>query len=166
MLENSRRRVLLKASLSTACISLAATTGLLAPLSVLAAWPAQAFNATKITDALKHLQDDIEPISTEQIVISVPDFAENGAKVPVTIESTLNGLDAMMVFVSQNDTPLAASFKLHADMQGYISTRIKFKESDDIVVIARADGKLYSTSKHVKVSIGGCGPQKPKKLPG
>ena len=39
----------------------------------------------------------------------------------------------------------------------YVSTRIKMAKTGDIIAVVKADGKLHSATKEVKVTIGGCG---------
>ena len=34
---------------------------------------------------------------------------------------------------------------------------LKMGKTSDVTAVVKADGKLYSTSKNVKVTIGGCG---------
>ena len=38
-----------------------------------------------------------------------------------------------------------------------ISTRIKMGKTSSVIAIVKSGGKLYSTGKEVKVTIGGCG---------
>lgn len=41
--------------------------------------------------------------------------------------------------------------------EGFISTRIKMGQSSNVIAVVKADGKLHSARKEVKVTIGGCG---------
>jgi sulfur-oxidizing protein SoxY len=38
-----------------------------------------------------------------------------------------------------------------------ISTRIKMGQTGNVIAVVKANGKLYSARKEVKVTIGGCG---------
>jgi sulfur-oxidizing protein SoxY len=44
-----------------------------------------------------------------------------------------------------------------AKNNGSVGTRIKLAEQSDITVVVKANGKLYSATKFVKVTKGGCG---------
>ena len=91
------------------------------------------------------------------ITISAPDIAENGAVVPITISTTLSNVENISVFVDKNPQPLAANFDLTSNVSGFVSTRIKMRETSDVIAIIKSGGKLYKANKTVKVTIGGCG---------
>ena len=38
-----------------------------------------------------------------------------------------------------------------------VSTRLKMGKTSNVTAVVKADGKLYTASKEVKVTIGGCG---------
>ena len=77
--------------------------------------------------------------------------------VPVTVTSKIDGTEQISIVVAGNQTPLAATFNLGATTSGFVSTRIKMGKTSDVTAVVKAGGKLYSTSKNVKVTIGGCG---------
>jgi len=77
--------------------------------------------------------------------------------VPITATSNLDGTESISILVPKNNTPLAASFSLSDKAEGFVSTRIKMSQTSDVIVVVKAGGKLYSTKKEVKVTIGGCG---------
>jgi len=89
--------------------------------------------------------------------MKIPDIAENGAVVPVTVSTDLADVESISVVVDNNPTPLAASFDLNPKMVPVVSVRIKMGQSSNVRAIVKAGGNLYSTSKEVKVTIGGCG---------
>jgi len=89
--------------------------------------------------------------------MKIPDIAENGAVVPVTVSTELENVESISIVVDNNPTPLAASFDMSPSMLATVSVRIKMGQSSDVRAIVKADGKLYSTTKEVKVTIGGCG---------
>ena len=92
----------------------------------------------------------------EQLEI-VPDIAENGAVVPVTVSTDMADVESISVVVDNNPTPLAASFEMSSRTPPSVSVRIKMGQSSNVQAVVKAGGKLYSTSKEVKVTIGGCG---------
>jgi len=91
------------------------------------------------------------------IKIKAPDIAENGAVVPITVSTGMAGVESISVLASGNGTPLVASFTLGSGAEAYASTRIKMAKTSDVVALVKANGKLFSNKKQVKVTIGGCG---------
>jgi sulfur-oxidizing protein SoxY len=124
---------------------------------VLAAWPKAAFEAKSVDDALSSLFGSADNTPSGDIKIKAPDIAENGAVVPVTVSSSMKGVDNIAIIASKNGTPLSANFKLDAGTQAMVATRIKMGKTSDVVAVIKANGKLYSARKNVKVTIGGCG---------
>jgi len=95
--------------------------------------------------------------ASDAIQIKAPDIAENGAVVPITISTTLEGVESIALLALANATPLASSMTLGEGAEGFLSTRIKMGKTGDVVAVLKAGGKLYRASKGVKVTIGGCG---------
>lgn len=127
------------------------------PRALLAAWPEQAFGSKQTADALKALYGTTDHTASDKITLTAPDIAENGAVVPISVSTTLDGVESISVIVEQNPQPLAASFDLSPGSVADVSTRLKMGKTSNVVAVVKADGKLYSTSKEVKVTIGGCG---------
>ena len=42
-------------------------------------------------------------------------------------------------------------------MRGFIMTRIKLGETMNVKAVVKAGGKVYTASREVKVTVGGCG---------
>ena len=95
--------------------------------------------------------------ASDQIKLKAPDIAENGAVVPITVTSKIDGTTNMSILVATNNTPLTSTYELGPNTEGYISTRVKMAKTSDVIAVVKAGGKLYSTKKEVKVTIGGCG---------
>ena len=93
---------------------------------------------------------------TDQIRLKVPEIAENGAVVPVTISTALENVESISIVVENNPRPLAATFEILPGTLPDISSRIKMGETSDVIAVVKTDTGLYSTSKEVKVTIGGC----------
>ena len=151
-----QRRTFMKGTLAASGVAVAVSAGLLNPSTVLAAWPSSAFESKSVSDALSGLGVDTTSTSGD-IKIKAPDIAENGAVVPVTVTSSIANTEAISIIVAKNATPLSATFNLGATTTGFVSTRIKMGKTSDVTAVVKAGGKLYSTSKNVKVTIGGCG---------
>lgn len=152
-----KRRVFLKGSMAAGIAGVAVSAGLLAPQSVLAAWNEKAFHAKKVEDALANLMGTASSTASGDIKIKAPDIAENGAVVPVTVSTTIGGVESIAILAEKNPSPLAASFDLGKGALGYVATRIKMGKTGDVIAVVKAGGKLYAARKGVKVTIGGCG---------
>ncbi len=152
-----KRRIFLKGSLATGALGVAVSAGLLTPRISLAAWSKEAFEAKDLNSALNSLLGSSDLAASDKIKIKAPDIAENGAVVPVSVSTTIPGVESISILVEKNQLPLAASFVLGASAIGDVSTRIKMGKTSSVVAVVKAGGKLHSTGKEVKVTIGGCG---------
>jgi sulfur-oxidizing protein SoxY len=129
----------------------------LTPRLVLADWPEAAFGAKSVEDAFTALLGSGTSEESADINIKAPDIAENGAVVPVTVESGIDGIESISIVAAGNATPLVASFLLGEGAVGFCSTRIKMGKTANVIAAVKAGDKIYSTAKEVKVTIGGCG---------
>ncbi len=146
---NLTRRLFLKgATAAAAMIALPRT---------LLAWPEKAFKATSPDDTMNALFGTTDATESSAVVLNAPDIAENGAVVPVSVSSTLDGVESISIIVEKNPSPLAASFDLGPNAVADVSTRLKMGKTSNVTAVVKADGKLYTASKEVKVTIGGCG---------
>ena len=144
-----QRRVLLKDLFTFAAV-------LAVPRWLFAARPDAAFDADNAAGAIADLFDG--PITEgDQVTLKIPDIAENGAVVPVTVSTELADVESISIVVENNPTPLAALYELSSQSVPEVSMRIKMGETSRVRAIVKAGGKLYSSSKEVKVTIGGCG---------
>jgi len=107
--------------------------------------------------ALRTITGGRTPEASGALVLDVPDSAENGAIVPVTLESRVDRTAALHLLVVQNPRPLVASFDFLDGAVPSVSFRIKMNESSEVVALAEAGGRYYWTRKRVKVAVGGCG---------
>jgi sulfur-oxidizing protein SoxY len=153
------RRSFLKSVLATGgAMALGATV---LPTAVMADWPKAAFEAKSIEEALMALFESDEVTESDQITIEVPEIAENGAVVPIKVEVSANlpNIESVAVIAEKNPVPLVAQFNFPEpeNFTGWLKTRIKMGETSEVVVVAKADGKLYVARRNVKVTIGGCG---------
>lgn len=86
-----------------------------------------------------------------------PTIAENGRVVPVEVSTSLDNVQSISVVVEKNPRPLAAHFELTPGVVPELQSRIKMGQSSNVMVVVKTDSGLYSTTKEVKVTIGGCG---------
>lgn len=151
------RRNFLKGAGAVGTVAAALAAGLLKPGQVLAAEFRREVFATKgLVDVLKALGGSAA-INSKDIDIVAPDIAENGAAVPITVTSKIAGAESITLLVEKNNFPLVASFALSGGTEGYVMTRIKMAQTSAVKVLVKAGGKVYTSSKEVKVTIGGCG---------
>ena len=132
-------------------------TGLTKPLTVLAAWSERAFAEQPLDKTMLHLFGTKKITETAKIKLKAPRIAENGTVVPVKVNSDIENIDRIYILVEKNPVPLIAQFDLSPAMLPSVSARLKMAETSDIIVVVRADNKLYSSRQSVKVTIGGCG---------
>ena len=151
------RRIFLKGTLAGSAMAAAVGAGLVTPGRVLAAWPKEAFQAESVNSALDNLFGDTAMEAADNINIKAPDIAENGAVVPITVDTDMDGVESIAIISEKNPTPLTSHFKLADNAHGFVSTRIKMGETSDVIALVRANGTSYTARKEVKVTIGGCG---------
>ncbi len=152
-----KRRLFIKNILASGALASAISTGLMFPKKVWAAWNAEAFKSKKLNDSLMKLYGTTEVENSTDVQLKAPDIAENGAVVPISVKSSLTGIESISVFAEKNPTPLIASFNLGEGMLPSVSVRIKMGKTSNVLAIVKANGKLYKASKMVKVTVGGCG---------
>lgn len=144
-------------------IRMLAGTGALLGASVLmpgiaqAAWRKQAFFAEDQHSAMQALLGGSQAAQSSEVVLTVPDIAENGAVVPVTVRTTLANVETVSIFIENNPYPLAAQFRLPPGTGTEVSTRLRMGKTSRVTAVVNADGVLYSAEREVKVTIGGCG---------
>jgi len=150
-----KRRTFLKGSLAGTALAVAAGAGLLRPTRVLAAWPQNAFESRSVNDAIMGLYGTSDAADSKDVVIKAPLQAENGAKVPIQIQTSLPA-ESIDVLVKENVMPLSGRARL-ASASGFFSTRIKMAKTSEVVAVVKAGGKLYTSKLNIKVTVGGCG---------
>lgn len=152
------RRLLLKGAVAGSLVGMGfpfAATGL-AFAADAKDWPANAFTAKGEADALKDLYGKTAEAS-DKVTLDAPEIAENGAVVPVSVGSTLPNVTAIAILVLENPNTLAAAYKIPEGTEASVSNRLKMAKTSKVVAVVESGGKLYSASKEVKVTVGGCG---------
>lgn len=143
------RRLLVRAALATGALVAGCSPSR-------ASWPTGAFTAREPDAALNELfgTSDFEP--SNRIRLSAPETAENGAIVPVTVTTDLEGVESISLLATRNPRPLTSSYIIPAGTLGYISTRIKMQKTADIIAVVKAGGRYYGARERVIVAVGGC----------
>lgn len=143
-----------RAFLGTAAGGLAALA--LAPTAVLA-------DAKMVADEIKKLYGG-KQLKEGRIKLDLPSIAENGLVVPLSfeVESPMTEADyvkSVHFFAEGNPNPLVASFTFSPMApKAAASIRIRLAKTQNIVAVAEmSNGDVYTATKEVKVTIGGCG---------
>jgi len=151
------RRELLQHGASVAALLMAA--GLL-PTPARAdapGWPAAAFDAKTMADALKALGASA-PTASAEITVQGPDIAENGAVVPLGASTALKGVKRLLLLVEKNPNTLSAVFDFTDAVEPSLTTRVKMGQSSNVFAVAMlGDGRVLFAQKEIKVTLGGCG---------
>ena len=99
-----------------------------------------------------------------RISLDLPEIAENGNTVPLTVEveSPMTEDDyvtAVHIFAEGNPQPTVAKMTFTPRSgEAIASTRIRLAKTQTIHAVAEmSDGSVFTTTREVKVTIGGCG---------
>jgi sulfur-oxidizing protein SoxY len=152
------RRLILQGAASVALLGLGnlpfdATSALAAANDK---YPEEAFKQKNEADAIKALYGrTAEP--SDKVKLDAPEIAENGGVVPISVTTTLDKVTSISFFVAENPSALAASYRISDGTIPAVANRLKMAKTTNVTAIVEADGKLYSATKEVKVTVGGCG---------
>ena len=139
---------------------LAGSAGALA-IAAFGVAPAQAANNAQ--DLIKAFTGG-KPATEAKVKLDLPEIAENGNTVPmtVTVESPMteaSHVTEVLVLADGNPNAGVATFHFSpASGVAEANTRIRLAATQNIIAIAKMnDGSFVTASKQVKVTIGGCG---------
>ena len=120
-------------------------------------------DAALVAEAMEGLIGDRKP-QEGRITLDLPQIAENGNTVPLTVEidSPMTDQDyckAVHIFAEGNPRPDVASFNFTpACGKAVASTRMCLAKTQNVIAVAEMnDGSVYMAKSEVKVTIGGCG---------
>jgi sulfur-oxidizing protein SoxY len=138
------RRLVLKGAGSVALVGLGPVPLGFAPAFAAAndKYPEDAFKQKNEADAIKLLYGRT---------------AEPGAVVPISVSTTLADVTSISFLVGDNPTALAAFYRIPPATMPNVANRLKMAKTSNVTAIVEAGGKLYSATREVKVTIGGCG---------
>jgi sulfur-oxidizing protein SoxY len=155
---STTRRLILKGAGMAAMIGLGNLRFSLAPAFASAGdkYPEDAFRQTTDADAIKTLYGRT-PEPSDKVKLDAPEIAENGAVVPISVTTTLAGVTSISFFASENPNALAASYVIPEGTLPSVSNRLKLAKTCNVTAIVESEGKLFSATREVKVTVGGCG---------
>ncbi len=154
---DNRRRTVLKQGSATALLGLFAAAGLIRPGTASAAWNQAAFAAKGVDAVVKALGGASAAGSKDVSWGSTPEIAENGAVVPITVDSRMPKTESIAILVEKNPSSLSAVFTIPAGTDPSVGTRVKMGETSQVHALIKADGKYFVASREIKVTLGGCG---------
>ncbi len=129
---------------------------LLRPISLFAAWPKKLFSHQRHQSTLSELLQGEPLIASDQVNLKIPPISQNGVEVPVSIKTTLQQVERIIVIVENNPNPMVAEYLFSASTIAYIATRIKMNATSPVHAIVKAGGKYYGTTETVTIKRGGC----------
>lgn len=153
---NLERRKALKTGGGLGLLGIFTAIGLIQPGMTWAKGEKSAFETKTMDEALDALGVAI-PENNAAVHLTVPEIAENGAVVPVSVTSSLANTERIHILVEKNPNVLAANFTFPDGTEGFVTTRVKMRETSMVIALVKADGKFYRATKEVKVTAGGCG---------
>lgn len=152
-----KRRAFLANTLVVSATGMVISSSLLSSKLVLAEEPVTNPFTAKTLDEVLKLINAVDSKPSTDIQLKAPEIAENGAVVPLTISSTMEGVTGISIVVANNPTPLAATFMIPEGTKAEVSTRIKMAKTSDVIALVQTKDGLFSAKQEVKVTIGGCG---------
>ena len=146
-----------------ACLTMPTRRAALAALATLLAPRLALADPAAVAAELKRLFGD-RAVGDGKIRLDIPEIAENGFVVPVTVEveSPMTEADyvkAVHIFAEGNPQPTVVTYRFSSACgKANASTRMRLAQTQSVVCIAEmSDGALYSAKAQVKVTVGGCG---------
>lgn len=119
-------------------------------------YPEDAFKQKNDKEAIKLLYGrTAEP--SDKIKLDAPEIAENGAVVPISVSTGLADVTSIAFVVPENPNVLAAFYRIPQGTLPNVANRLKMAKTTNVIVLVEAGGKLYSATREVKVTVGGCG---------
>jgi sulfur-oxidizing protein SoxY len=155
-----QRRAMLKQSSLWALLASGSLVSMGTAEAASAASEDAAFGATTLQGALRGLcgvgaLSDIAPAGAE-VSLNLPELAENGAIVPITVASAMPGTQAIAIVVEHNPQPLVVQFKFPSGTEAFVATRIKLAASGRVYALVQAQDKLYAAYQDTTVVLSGC----------
>lgn len=156
MIQTSRR-LFLRATGTFGAFCFGIASGLLGPRLAQAAWPQAAFDSKTPAETMNALFQAATATPSDAIRVLLPQIAENGTQVPVSVRTTLPKVESITIIAEGNPRPLAAVLKPSPRAKGSVGIRVKLAKTQLVTAVVKSDGKLFKASKEITVSIGGCG---------
>lgn len=122
-----------------------------------AEWLAADFAPGSVDATFKQLLRGKPVVATDKLELNIPEIAENGALVPVTVSTGLDNIISLALVVEKNPVPLALHAEFSPELLPFLSARLKMASTCFVYALAETEKEWLSAKKLVKVTIGGCG---------
>ena len=120
-------------------------------------------DARLLDEAIKKVVGN-KSLKPGKIKLDLPQIAENGNTVPVTVSvdspmTSNNHVKAVHLFADKNPRPEVATLHFSPSSgKASASTRMRMIKTQNVVAVAElSDGTVHMSKAEVKVTIGGCG---------
>lgn len=144
-------------------LSATAAAGLL-PLIIKAAHGETPLERSRqFEETFAKLTHGVTPVS-DKIVVDLPELADNGNFVPITMSVASPMTDAdyvktIHIVSTANPVALVATFHLSpVNAVARVQSRMRLAKTQDVIVLAKlSSGEMLMSTTKVGVTIGGCG---------
>ena len=123
----------------------------------ISARPMDAFESVRVEDIIKNVYGPYKPINSTDIRLNVPVFAESSEVVPVSVSTSIPGVNSISIIVEGNKVPLIGTFKISANVDPYVSTRLQIEKTTNVIALVKTSSKVYLASADIVIgSKDGC----------
>ncbi len=112
--------------------------------------------AADFSARLNDLMGTSPKIEAHGLTLELPQVAENGALVPVTLSAS-GHVNRLYLLAEGNPGPLLAEFQFYGAALPKVSLRVKLNQSGPVTALSRSDQGWMRLEQQVKVAKGGCG---------
>tara|TARA_Y100000389_G_scaffold205061_1_gene262610 strand:+ start:21673 stop:22134 length:462 start_codon:yes stop_codon:yes gene_type:complete len=137
--------------------TLAAVPSVIFTNKAYAAWPKKSFDIKDLKDSINSVYGHNNLEESSKVKLKAPSIAENGAIVPINVSTTIDNVESIMIFVENNPQPLSSGYQLTELAEPAIGTRLKMGKTSNVMAAVKSGNKVFTSTKEVKVTIGGCG---------
>ena len=117
-----------------------------------------------VAAAIKRIVGDKAVTDDARVNLILPEIAENGGTVPLTVSvdspmSDADHITALHIFCDGNPSPDMASYFIGPhNGKAEVSMRIRLMQTQNVVALAQTNtGEVLSKQVQIKVTLGGCG---------
>lgn len=104
---------------------------------------------------LNHLVGNSPRTEDHGLSLEAPQVAENGALVPVSLNSR-DSSDELFLLAEGNPGPLLAEFHFYGSALPKVSLRVKLNQTGPVTALSRSQNGWMRVDQLVKVTKGGC----------
>lgn len=117
---------------------------------------AEVKTAEPISSIIGKILGKSKTVRSPVFTLDIPDIAENGALVPVTLSSRVPSA-SFYLLADGNPGPLLAEVHFHGNAVSKASFRIKLNQSGPVRALAKTPEGWMESERNVRVMVGGCG---------